>query len=507
MEWALDQLGNPVSATEKALFRYGFHCGKCGEPVFKRTGAKRRPHFAHYGYSAKPECEFYHPPSGVVTTSGSGYAREGGQAASSGPSLQGGLFLARKERGNYSLYLKLVQLPAGTDGVIGEVEIRSGLGVRTYMASQLQRPRLVPVIPQLPVAEVIATGDMGLAGAAIKASVDMFRGFGNYFRGGETGRLLTLEEPLEWGESYRLLTQQALGPVLEFVWLEVVHTEDMRGWYVYEVTLPTLSQMESETGREALSRYLGRTIRAPRARAYFVDPPPHHIEPDGTYVFPQTTGQLVLRRTDRSHISIRGSEQAVALANVGELVGEWVSITGLGIGDFTVLLDGREELLGRFKECGLFQPRGVRVAVGDSAWEIFEPELRKAIRHGSYEDLRVECPSTQVAEYLALAQPVWAREGARFTLCGIPHGLVDADNFGSLSWPVPEGEGIEPPPIDAQTYARRVWLEGLVARLDSPDALMCLRKQWDKASPASYYDSAHRELSCLHPHIQFSRFG
>ena len=163
--------------------------------------------------------------------------------------------MERKERGNYSLYLKLLQLPAGTDGIIGEVEIRSGLGVRTYMASQLQRPRLVPVIPQLPVAEVIATGDMGLAGAAIKASVDMFRGFGNYFRGGETGgRLLATEEPLEWGESYRLLTQQALGSVLEFVGLEVVHTKDLRGWCVYEITLPALSQVESEVLSSTSSR-------------------------------------------------------------------------------------------------------------------------------------------------------------------------------------------------------------------------------------------------------------
>ena len=256
-----------------------------------------------------------------------------------------------------------------------------------------------------------------------------------------------------------------------------------------------------------LTRNLGRTIRAPHAHAYFVDPPPHHIEPDGTHVFPQTTERLVLRRTERSHISIRQSVQADALANVVELMGEWVAITGLGIGDFTVLLDGREELLGRFEECGLFQPKGVRLAVGDCAWEIFEPELRKAIRHGSYEGLSVECPDIRVAEYLALAQPVWVREGTRFILCGIPHGLVDADNFGSFSWPVTEREAIEPPLLDAQSYARRVWLEGLVASLDGPDALLCLRKQWNKASPAGCYESALSELSCLHPHIQYARFG
>lgn len=507
MEWALDQLGNPVSASQRALFSYGFRCGRCGEPVFRRSGQKRRPHFAHYGHNAKPECEFYHPTTGLATH-GAGYAGVVGNVAASGTSLQGGLFLESKEMGSYSLYLKLPQLPAGMDGV-GEVEVRTGLGVRPpYTASQLQRPRLIPVIPQIPVAEVIATGDLGAIGAAIKTHVDRFRGLHNYFRGSETGgRLLTPEEPLEWSGSYRLLSQQAIGQIPEFAGLAVAHTNDMRGWYVYEVTLPALSQMESEAGRETLARFLGRTIRPPHAHAYFVDPPPHHIEPDGTHVFPQTTERLVLRTTEHSQTSIGGSAQVAALAHVGELGDEWVSITGLGMGDFTVLVDGREELLGRLEECGLFQPRGVRVAVGDCAWEIFEPKLRKAFQHGSYEGLQVECPVARVADRLPLAQPVWTRVGARFTLCGIPHGLVDADNFGSLIWPVPEGAGIEPHQVDAQTYARRVWLEGLVASLDGPNALMCLRKLWSKASPTGYDEGALSELSCLHPHIQFSRFG
>ena len=506
MEWALDQLGNPVSASKRALFSYGFRCGRCGEPVFRRSGPKRRPHFAHYGHNAKPECEFYHPTAGL-TTHGPGYVEMVGSAASSGTSLQGGLFLGCNERGSYSLYLKLPQIHVDTDDV-SEIEIRSGLGVRTYTASQLQRPRLIPVIPQIPVAEVIATGVLGAVGAVIKARVDRFRGLHNYFRGSEIGgRLLAPEEPLEWGGSYRLLSQQSIGQIPEFAGLEVVQTVDMRGWYLYELTLPSLSQMESKAGRETLTRILGRTIRAPHAHAYFVDPPPHHIEPDGTYVFPQTTVRLVLRRTERSHISVRGSAQAEILGNVGELEGEWVVITSLGIGDFTVLLDGRDELFGRFEECGLFKPKGVRVAVGDRIWEIFESELQKTIRDGSYDGLCVECPSARVAEQLTLAQPLWAREDTRFTLCGIPHGLVDAGNFGSLIWPVPEGTGIEPHHIDAQTYARRVWLEGLVARLDGPDALMCLRRKWNKALPTGYDESALSELSCLRPHIQFSRFG
>ncbi|MHB8389428.1 MAG: hypothetical protein ACYDBH_07590 [Acidobacteriaceae bacterium] len=198
--------------------------------------------------------------------------------------------------------------------------------------------------------------------------------------------------------------------------------------------------------------------------------------------------------------------QAIAVAHVGELGDEWTTITGLEVGEFTVLVDGREELIGRIEDCGLFQPRGVRVVLGDRDWEIFEPELGKVIQHRTYEGMHVECPSAQVADQLTLEQPAWARAGARLTLCGIPHGLVDAGNFGSLCWPVPESADVSPPLLDSQIYARRVWLEGLVASLDGPDALMCLREQWDKALPAGYNESALRKLSCLHPHIQYARF-
>jgi len=413
--------------------------------------------------------------------------------------------LERAEQGGYLLYLKLPQLPPGTSGA-GEIEIRSGLGVRSYTATQLERPRLAPVVAQMPLVEVLAVGDLAAVGAVIRAQLERFRSSGNYFRASEIGgKLLAPNEPLEWGERYRLLTQQPLGPVPKGLELEVEFEAERRGWYACEIALPTMSEMESETGREALARYLGRIVKAPRARMYFIEPPPHHIEPDGTHVFPETTKRIVLRRTGHGHISVEGSPKSIAYAIVRDLADQWVEISDMGAGDFTVLLDGGEELLGRIEDCDLFQPRGVRVALEDHTWEIFEPGLRKVIWQGFVEGLQIECPSMRVASHLSFVQEVWVREDTCLILRGTPRGPVNGENFGTLILPVKDGGGIEPQAAGAETRARRAWLEGLIARLEGPNALMCLREQWDKASPAEYGESAVREFAWLRSHIRVAR--
>jgi len=420
----------------------------------------------------------------------------------SGPSLQSALFLERT-KGGYLLNLKLPRWLTETDGV-GEIEIRSGLGVRTYTASQLQRPQLVPVIPQLPLLEVIGSGDLGEAAAAIRADVSRFGGSGNYFRVSDTGgRLLAPEEPLEWGERYRLLTQDALAPPPDEVAVEA--DEKRRGWHLYEIGLPALAQAGDTDVREAIAEYLGRRIREPCARLYLVHPPAHHIELDGTHVFPAATERIILRRTAVCRVSMEGSVVVTGAASVRDLDDERFEIAGLGAGDFAILADGREEFLGRIEECDLFRPAGVRVTVGDRTWEIFEPGLRDAVRNRSREVLRIECPSVRVAEYLACGN-AWAREGTTLTLLEtLREPVVDAGNFGALTWPETPSSPIEPRLSDPQTLARRVWLEGLVACLGGPGALVQLRSQWSEANPASLTALAVGELARLRPHIQLAR--
>lgn len=510
MDWARDQLGNLLRASEPGLFGYGLSCPTCGQPVLRRAGSQRRAHFSHYSYRAKPECENYHPSWRVSAASNRRLVAPSETAASGRrPSQLGGIFLEPGAGGSFGLYLRLPQLP-GEIGLSGEIEIRSGLGVSVYSASNLQRARLVRIVPQVPLAEVTAGGELSVVGAAVAAQVSRFKASGNYFTSGEAaGRLLEAEEPLEWGERYQLLTQQSLGRIPEGLGLRVVAGADWRGWFRYDIELPSLTRLGGGQTEESVARYLERTIRAPRPRAYFVDPPPHHIEIDGTHVFTGTSKSVVLAVADGSTISVEGDALTLAQAAVVNHQGGWVEITGLGVGNFTVLLGGREELSGRFENCELFRPRGVRVTVGYRDWEIFEPALPEALRGASGEEIRIECPTVRVAERLALDAGAWVRDGKRFSLRGAPHGPADAENFGALRPQAARGSEALSGTIDPHAAPRRIWLEGLVVRLWGPAALMKLREQWAEASAETSGESGvgGSEAAWLRPHIQFARRG
>lgn len=504
MDWARDQLGALVHAAQRGLFSYGLRCPTCGEPVRRRAGLERRPHFAHYSHSAKPECEYYHPLTGAVVRVAA-QPRDEQQATSSSRSLQGGLFLEERES-RYSLYLKLPRLAAEASGG-GELRIWAGLGERTYTAVQLQRTHMMPVIPQLPLVKVSASGVLIRAAEAIKMDVSLFKSTGNYFQLSEVGgRLLAPLEPLEWGERYLLLTQGAYAPAPVDFGMMIESREWTRGWIIHRIQLPTVAKIGDESTRETISRYLGRTIKAPRARVYFVDPPPHHFEPDGTFVFPETTKRIVLRQTEGGRVSIEASEQTLRAVGVRHLEDEWCEVTGIGTGDFTVLLDGREELLGRVEKCDLFRPEGVRVVVGERAWEIFEPDLRDAVQHRSQETVRIECPRIQVAEQLALEKDAWTRVGKTFVLLKpVREAAIDGDNFGALTWLPIDTPAFEPRSIDPQILARRLWIEGLVARAYCQDMHVRLRDTWSGPNSGNPSAVAEGDLAWLQPHIHFAR--
>src|SRR5207253_1777904 len=192
--------------------------------------------------------------------------------------------------------------------VPGQVQIQSGLGVRTYSATQLRRPQFVPVVPRLPLVEVTATDQLEGAAAAIESDISLFRSSGNVFRGGnESGRLLAPEEPLEWGESYRLFTQHPLTPAPSELPCALVAQGGSQGWFLYEVDLPVPTEDNEISRHEVVSRFLGRAIRRRSPRVFLVDPPPHHIDPGGTYIYPSFPSRLLLRRNGRCEVSVEGS--------------------------------------------------------------------------------------------------------------------------------------------------------------------------------------------------------
>ena len=263
MDWARDSLGNIVHASQQGLSRHGLFCPNCEARVFRRDGKHNRTHFAHYGHSAKPECENFHPSSTASPLPLTpGFLTDKGNSASN-PVIEGGLFLECTGHGNYSLYLKLPSFFVEKESC-GEIKIQTGLGTRSYTNLQLERSRLVKVVPQLPLVDVIATGCLSRSAADINAYANCFRSVGNYFRARESGgKLLATEASLEWGEHYRLLTQQQIGLIPEIFGLRIEKDKGWEGWHLYDVVLPSFSDIQNQSETEILSRLLGRTIKSP----------------------------------------------------------------------------------------------------------------------------------------------------------------------------------------------------------------------------------------------------
>lgn len=495
MEWARDQFGNDVHASDRSLYNYSLSCPACRERVHLRSGAQRRPHFAHYGHNGKPECELYHPLN-IVTKPSPVSPREEEHPKSGSTLHRGGIFLDTSS-GRYLLHLKFPQLPVGMD-IVGEIKIQTPFGEESYTAHRLQRLCFHKVsAPRIPLVEFVPNGELACIEEGINALVADFRASNNFFRVGEVwNRLLRPMAPLEWGERYQLLTKQTLNPTPMGLPLEVDCKDERQGWYLYNIVLPKVTQIKGVEDKEAIARHLEREVREPFPKAYFVDPPPHHIEQDGTYVFPKGTEHILLKRIGNCSTSIAYDLDNDTQARSTDINEEWTEITGNIPGNFSIRLNGHVALLGRVEECPLFQPEGVRVVIGDSTYEIFQAGLPEVIRQGTGESLSIDCPSPRVADNLELSQEMWIRKGTSFSLCGDCKN-VDARNFGVLTWPVPEAPGAVVEAVAPQILARRAWLEGLVARYQGPDAVKRLRKQWDKVLPMNI----DIELERLRPYI------
>jgi hypothetical protein len=505
MDWALDQLGRLIQASEPGIFSYTFVCPTCGEPVRRRSGQERRSHFAHFSYSAKPECELYHPSSGQVTLK-PGVISGTPQSLSSRRLIQGGLYLERTEIGTYSLYLRLPQL-LDNNGSVGEIEIRSGLGEHVYSGAQLERARYIRIMPRLPLAEAIGSDDLAVLAITIKLHISRFRPSNNFFRANEeSGKLLAPDEPLEWGERYRLVTQSVLGSMPTDFKLDIEHSAAWSGWHYYEIGLPPFDQVGGKAQWDAISQCLHRSIIAPRARAFFVYPPAHHIEPDGTYVFPETTEKIIVRRIGERPTSITINTRDTSAAKVINSNNEWCEISGLGQGDFVIYIEGREVLHGRLEKSELFHPIGVRLSVGGQTWEIFEPGLQSALVTTFHENLGAECPSVRVAEYLADKNNAAISKGTTLTVTEAQDFLLfDGRNFGSISGRAADLRAMNSPIIDQHKQARRLWIEGLVARHCGPDGVAWLRAQWNDKTCPLILGTTNDPITCFQPHIQFAR--
>jgi hypothetical protein len=495
MDWAKDQLGNVVDATQVSSFSYGLRCPRCLQPVFRKAGSYRRPHFSHFGYGGTLECEFYHPSDDAIVAPVAAPRTKLDRIEDiPAPWQLGGVFLRRTSIGGFALVLKMPQIPEASQALSGDIRVVTGLGTHVFSSHQLRVPQFVPIIPGLPVVQPSASESLRHVVDAIEHCASAFGVTGNYFRVGDYGsRLLPPAAPLELGESYWLITKKPLLPPSEDLGVTIVLGGIRRDWHYYEITLP----FDANRIESSLARLLGRQIRASAHKAFFVEPPPHHIEADGTHVFPEGTSSVIVRKSPGARISEGVDGRSVRPLATIEEDGEWCRVSGLTDGPFSICVDGKGHLLGRIEPCRLFSPPGV--VLGPTLVPLWNVEAAVIVQSAQIE---LKCPTMRVAQYVEGRNEGACREGStvRLIAFGKRVSLVDAGNFGVIST---QADKVGQPSAklpQSQSSARRMWLEGVFRRHLSSAALTQFLSESPQRSAA--LAASFPETLWLVPHLQ-----
>lgn len=511
MDWARDHLGNDVPAWRGGISAFGLVCPSCGEPVRRRAGGERRPHFAHFSHRAKPDCDNYFPSQGGIFQTGPGAGVLLSPTRWKRESLSCALFLVA-EPGRTSLALWLRIPPMDLDATaVGRLEIQSGLGYRVYDSSDLHVARLVPMVPQVPLAAIAGYGDVLPLAAHVAGQVGAFAADRNLFYADEKGgRFVFGDEALEWGARYRLLSADEVTPPLDLGSALTWKPEGkFGGWNSYEMALPS-SFIASKPNLPAnISAFLGRRIRRGRPRLYVVDPLPHHVEIDGTYIYPILPASLLLRRSGTGAIAVTASG-GTAVVSVTETDDEWVRLEGLSNSgqEFTVAVDGNEQAIFRAEDCALFRPGGIAVRADEVTWDLCtDAPLPGSSLLGR--GVNIDCGSARIATHLARLNDGWVLEETQLSSqSGSPKNLY-AGSFGELRWiitiplqepeeKVDENAGARQAPASA---ARR-WIEQLVVRSFGAEGASRVRRYFSDPSPANLYRLGPIMTSRLMPYIR-----
>lgn len=481
MYWARDHHGNDVPAWEGGISAQGLVCPTCGEPVRRRAGPERRAHFAHFSLRARPDCENYFPSVGDLT----GLRGVGSFAADlrhDRSSLNCGLFLEDSDgNGGLNLWLRIPSVQTGPTQP-GKVNLETGLGLRSYQATDLISTRLIPLRPQVPLAKCNGTGSLLSLAARISTELDTFRQGKNLFYADERGgRLVFSNELLEWGGQYRFLTDQPLeAPPHLSELLGWKRRPKLDKWFVYEFSLPTVFSASQGDVRLQIAAFLGRGVGNTRPRLFVIEPTPHHIDSDGTYVYPSAPSRLLLRRTVLKPVRIKGPPETVRCV-ITELSDEWVQIVGISAGntDYIVSIDGDEQLVFRIEQCGLFRPTGVVVHCGSNSWGLAsDPPL--ATSELIQQEVNIECHSARLASHLAILNPAWGQEALHLRRQAAIEKVFTAGSFGRLSAKEQVAQTPEVTGAHSVTQrvdsTRKIWVEGLVAAAFGEVSLVSVRE-------------------------------
>lgn len=511
MDWARDHLGSDVPAWRGGISGFGLVCPSCGEPVRRRAGGERRPHFAHYSHRAKPDCDNYFPSQGSIAPT----APEAGIRVPPGRwkrnSLSCGLFLVTQPgRASLTLWLRIPPIDIEST-TAGRLEVQSGLGHRVYDRAELHIARLVPMVPQVPLAVIAGFGSMLPLAAHVAGQLNAFSADRNFFYAEEKGgRFVFSDEALQWGSRYRLLSTDEVIPPLDLGAVLSWKPEGKFGsWNCYEMALPASFAASKPNIPASVAALLKRRIRSGRPRLYIVDPLPHHVEVDGTYVYPEMPESLLLSRSGGGTIDVTASGCAAAV-RVIELSNEWVRLEGLSPGgqEFTIAVDGDEQAIIRTEDCVLFRPGGIGASADELRWDLCTDAPLPGSDLVEY-DVTIDCGNARVAAHLARLNDGWTLEETQLSS---PVGSLKslyAGSFGELrvasqiSLQEPEETvGESATTQQALESAARRWLEQLVTRSFGVEGASRVKRYLSDPTATNLYRLGPIMTSRLMPYIQ-----
>lgn len=464
MDWAVDSLGNRVEASAKSYMHSRLRCPSCNEDVYRRAGEIRRPYFAHYSHGAKPGCELYASLGAWSTLD------------SATPST---LDMIRSKLRRSSIAFQwhqlagptlLLRLPHIVDIPLGDGSLRlSGSEGTTYFRPENLRSRIAFSLRfDSPLYDVSATGimkeveeELGRAAMAFDSSFNIF------CADEEGGRLVAEHEYLELGRCYWVLSRAEPDAIPATARIEVLARHRERGWHMENIRLGRGTVTDEALVAELASKYLGRPVRVPAARAT-VSIPAHHIENDGTLVFPSGTRSIPIVRSAIDSFQVLSGSKLQSSPRIewhsdyeGEIVeidcSEVVLCCGRVV-QFTVLL----------ANCPMFQPSGVHVRTTSGDREIFDVEFQEELRRHVPKELQLLFPSTRTLAFARFDVANWIRHETVLSLLNDFRCIdVDVGGFGSLH--------ISSPDLESKGEAVSVvetWARGVLAREGSAEALV-----------------------------------
>jgi hypothetical protein len=506
MHWARDHFKNLVSADQVGMQSLGLVCPTCGEPVRRRAGTERTPHFAHYSHRAKPDCENYFPS--FYPTSGSISSRIIRAPFPHQRSLSCGLFLMRNlGTDSWSLALRIPQLEDLKNGFL---EIQSGLGTKALTHNQLNKRRLVRLSPKVPLAAISGTDDFSALAEHARTQIGAFSLSGNVFQGGDAaGRFIFPEEPLDWGTSYRIVSETPQHPSGKIVELLNWTTSGRLGsWHVFEAQLPKDPKTFPESATVELTDFFKRQIRPARPLLHVASPWPHHIDADGAYVYGEFPARLLLRSTLDGIVTVNAGENVRSFITVDTLPERWIEIKGLDLArqDVVISIDAHECILLTKAVHAFFQPLGVTVISGQFKWDLVS---QPPISDDSLFNLPVnfECPTEKLANSLHQRNPKSRIEGnTLFFHEGTAKEFL-AGGFGAILAPA-KSVDTEISQSDLgriaseETKARRILIERLVARMFGERWRSIAREFMDEPSNQNYQKLGPVSTGILMPYLR-----